>query len=71
MTNRSDWLDSTSASRVLGVSPSTLRAWARDGRISAWQTVGGRYLYARDDVMALLPTPVLTTRREVALQVRG
>ena len=53
-----DWLDSTTASRLLGVAPNTLRSWAQQGKIRAWRTIGGRYVYARADVFARLPQPV-------------
>jgi len=55
-----DWLDGTSAGRLLGISPGTLRSWARRGQVRSWRTSGGRYLYARADVLALLPRPVVT-----------
>ena len=55
MTQAADFLDSTTAARLLGVAPSTLRAWSRRGRIRAWRTSGGRYLYRRVDILGLLP----------------
>jgi len=59
------WLDSTTASRLLGIDASTLRKWSRGGRVRAWRTRGGRFLYERAEVLALLPRVVTPGRKGV------
>jgi DNA-binding transcriptional MerR regulator len=41
------------AARILEVSPQTIRAWERAGRLKALKTASGVRLFARTDVEAL------------------
>ncbi len=45
-----DYLTSTEAGRLLGVSPKTIVRWANDGRISCLVTFGGHRRFARSVV---------------------
>lgn len=49
------WVGLGEASRLLGVSPGTLRRWADAGRIPVFVTVGGHRRFSRDSLGALLP----------------
>lgn len=51
----SSWLGLGSASRILGVSPATLRRWSDSGRIKAYTTPGGHRRFSRAAVEAMLP----------------
>lgn len=51
----SSWLGLGSASRLLGVSPATLRRWSNSGRIKAYTTPGGHRRFSRASVEAMLP----------------
>jgi len=46
------------ASRLLGVTASTLRRWAAAGHIRAVQTPGGHHRYVRADLVALRRSPL-------------
>lgn len=50
-------LSTGAAADLLGVDRSTIRAWIRDGKLPAQETVGGQYRIARADVEALRPAP--------------
>ena len=64
----SDWLSLAEASRVLGVSGSTLRRWADDGRVPVFTTPGGHRRFSRRTLQHLLPA---TRRRRPALTHLG
>jgi excisionase family DNA binding protein len=49
------WVGLGEASRLLGVSPGTLRRWADAGRIPVFVTIGGHRRFSRDSLGALLP----------------
>ncbi len=44
------WLPISSAARALGVSPSTLRAWAEEGRVPHVRTAGGHRRFNADEL---------------------
>jgi excisionase family DNA binding protein len=50
-----DWLPLSQASRVLGVSPATLRRWSDDGRLRVFTTPGGHRRFSRSALERLLP----------------
>lgn len=50
-----DWLGLTEASRVLGVSPATLRRWSDAGRLRVFTTPGGHRQFSRAVLERLLP----------------
>jgi excisionase family DNA binding protein len=45
-----DFLSTYDASKILGVSPETVRSWNRSGRLNATRTAGGMRLFQRDEV---------------------
>ncbi|WP_046470903.1 helix-turn-helix domain-containing protein [Allosalinactinospora lopnorensis] len=47
------YLSTSEAAQVLNISPSTMRAWARKGRIGYLATVHGWRYYRAGDVYAL------------------
>ncbi len=50
-----DYLTVREAAELVGVSPSTLRAWDRAGKLKAARNPMNRYrLYRREDIEALL-----------------
>ncbi len=50
-----DYLTIRDAARLIGVSPSTLRAWDRAGKLKAARNPMNKYrLYRREDIEALL-----------------
>jgi excisionase family DNA binding protein len=51
----SSWLGLGPASRLLGISPATLRRWSDAGRIKAYTTPGGHRRFSRTAVEAMLP----------------
>ena len=59
MTTRSlpdaDWLSLSEASRVLGVSPATVRRWSNAGRLRVFTTPGGHRRFSRSSLERLLP----------------
>ena len=58
-----DWVSLSEASRVLGVSPATLRRWSDAGRLRVYTTPGGHRRFSRD----ALERPA--SRRPVAASV--
>lgn len=53
--DRSGWVGLGEASRLLGISPGTLRRWADEGRIPVFTTPGGHRRFPRRALRALLP----------------
>lgn len=51
----SDWVGLSEASRVLGVSPATLRRWSDAGRLRVYTTPGGHRRFSRSVLERLLP----------------
>ena len=55
MQKLNEYVKIAEASRILGVSPNTLRAWADDGKIPAMINPGNGYrLFRRKDLEAFL-----------------
>lgn len=50
-----DWIGLSEASRVLGVSPATLRRWSDAGRLRVYTTPGGHRRFSRNALERLLP----------------
>ena len=50
-----DWIGLAEASRVLGVSPATLRRWSDAGRLRVFTTPGGHRRFSRSALERLLP----------------
>lgn len=50
-----DWVGLSEASRVLGVSPATLRRWSDAGRLRVYTTPGGHRRFFRSALERLLP----------------
>ncbi len=50
-----DWVGLSEASRLLGVSPATLRRWSDAGRLRVFTTPGGHRRFSRDALQRLLP----------------
>ncbi len=50
-----DWVGLSEASRVLGVSPATLRRWSDAGRLRVFTTPGGHRRFSRAALEGLLP----------------
>ena len=50
------WLSLSEASRVLGISPGTLRRWADGGSVPVFTTPGGHRRFSRAALAALLPS---------------
>src|SRR6185369_13387174 len=50
-----DWIGLSEASRVLGVSPATLRRWSDAGRLRVFTTPGGHRRFSRAALQRLLP----------------
>ena len=50
-----DWIGLSEASRVLGVSPATLRRWSDAGRLRVFTTPGGHRRFSRSALERLLP----------------
>ncbi|HXI80214.1 MAG TPA: helix-turn-helix domain-containing protein [Verrucomicrobiae bacterium] len=50
-----DWLGLSEASRLLGVSPATLRRWSNAGRLRVFTTPGGHRRFSRSALERLLP----------------
>ncbi len=55
--SRSPWLGLGEASRLLGITPATLRRWADHGDVAAFVTPGGHRRFSRSVIEALLPQP--------------
>jgi excisionase family DNA binding protein len=47
-------LTPSAAAKLLSVSPTTIRLWARTGRLSSVKTLGGHRRFYRDEILALL-----------------
>lgn len=54
--DRSGWVGLGEASRLLGISPGTLRRWADEGRVPVFTTPGGHRRFPRQALRALLPS---------------
>jgi excisionase family DNA binding protein len=54
-TSRNDWISLSEASRVLGVSPATVRRWSNAGRLRVFTTPGGHRRFSRSALERLLP----------------
>jgi excisionase family DNA binding protein len=54
---RSPWLSLGEASRLLGITPGTLRRWADQGDIAAFITPGGHRRFPRSAIESLVPRP--------------
>ncbi len=54
---RSPWLSLGEASRLLGITPGTLRRWADHGDIAAFVTPGGHRRFPRTAIESLVPRP--------------
>src|SRR5689334_5097875 len=52
---RPDWVSLSEASRLLGVSPATVRRWSDAGRLRAFTTPGGHRRFSRSALQRLLP----------------
>src|SRR5262245_57533523 len=50
-----DWISLSEASRVLGVSPATVRRWSDAGRLRVFTTPGGHRRFSRSALERLLP----------------
>jgi excisionase family DNA binding protein len=50
-----DWVGLSEASRVLGISPATLRRWSDAGRLRVYTTPGGHRRFSRSALERLLP----------------
>jgi excisionase family DNA binding protein len=50
-----DWVGLAEASRLLGVSPATLRRWSDAGRLRVFTTPGGHRRFSREALQRLLP----------------
>lgn len=50
-----DWVGLSEASRVLGISPATLRRWSDAGRLRVFTTPGGHRRFSRSALERLLP----------------
>jgi excisionase family DNA binding protein len=67
------WISVSAAARALGVSPSTLRLWAAEGRIPHVRTAGGHRRFNPEALrqwMAEQPRRAGRTRRRALLEVR-
>lgn len=51
-----DWIGLSEASRLLGVSPATLRRWSDAGRLRVFTTPGGHRRFSRATLERLLPS---------------
>src|SRR5690242_16713973 len=54
-TPRPDWISLSEASRLLGVSPATVRRWSDTVRLRAFTTPGGHRGFSRAALQRLLP----------------
>lgn len=50
-----DWVGLSEASRILGVSPATIRRWSDAGRLRTFTTPGGHRRFSRRALQRLLP----------------
>lgn len=49
-----DWYGTYEAARILGIHPSSLWNWCKEGKIKAWRTPGGRYKIPKQELERLL-----------------
>jgi len=49
------WLGLGEASRLLGITPATLRRWADGGQVTAFTTPGGHRRFPREAIVGLIP----------------
>ena len=54
---RSPWLSLGEASRLLGITPGTLRRWTDHGDVAAFVTPGGHRRFPRSAIESLVPRP--------------
>jgi excisionase family DNA binding protein len=54
-----DWVGLSEASRLLGVSPATVRRWSDAGRLRVFTTPGGHRRFSRRTLERLLPSEAL------------
>jgi excisionase family DNA binding protein len=59
---RTPWLTLGEASRLLGVSPGTIRRWADSGQLASFVTPGGHRRFPRAVVESLIPASPSTTQ---------
>ena len=62
------WLGLGEASRLLGITPATLRRWADRGEVAAFVTPGGHRRFSRNVIESLLPQ---RRRARPALRLQG
>ncbi len=72
----SPWLGLGEASRLLGITPATLRRWADHGEVAAFVTPGGHRRFPRSVIESLLPPlkrgrPVLGLRSSLDRMARA
>src|SRR5665647_1429235 len=58
------WLRVQQAAELLGVSASTMRRWADSGKVASHRSPGGQRVFARADLVALLPDATRARRGE-------
>jgi excisionase family DNA binding protein len=51
-----DWISLSEASRLLGVSPATVRRWGDAGRLRVFMTPGGHRRFSRSSLLRMLPS---------------
>ena len=57
--SKDELLTPSEAAELLSISPTTIRLWARNGRLKSVKTLGGHRRFTRDEVLSLL-TPSST-----------
>lgn len=65
---RSSWLGLGEASRLLGITPATLRRWADRGEVAAFVTPGGHRRFSRSVIESLLPQRRIAARPALGLR---
>jgi excisionase family DNA binding protein len=55
-TRDDDWISLSEASRILGVSPATVRRWGDAGRLRVFMTPGGHRRFSRSGLQRMLPS---------------
>lgn len=48
-------IDIKEASKLLGVSKSTLRRWEKEGKMKSYRTIGGHRRYVKNELLELCP----------------
>jgi len=51
---KKQWYPIGEASRLLGVSPDTLRRWEKQGKITCFRTAGNRRRYSKEALLSML-----------------